>query len=72
MVCRKWVKPTVSYGIHSVAISLAWFLQRIISAVHSAMRGGLMCARNVLVYLKEMQIYDLDHDKVTALFLFYN
>ena len=35
----------------SIAISIAWYVQRIISAFHSAIRGGLMCSRGVLAEL---------------------
>lgn len=57
---RKWIRPVISYSIRSVAISIAWFVQRIISALHSALRGGLMCSRNILKYLSVMKIYELD------------
>jgi len=53
---RKWAGPIVSYLIKSFAISTAWFLQRIISAFHSAMRGGTMFSRNVLEYLDRMKV----------------
>ncbi len=57
---RKWIRPVISYSIRSVAISIAWFVQRVISALHSALRGGLMCSRNILKYLSVMKIYELD------------
>ena len=60
---RKWIKPSVHSIIKSTAISLAWTLQRIISAVHSALRGGLMCSRNVLEYLSKMQIIHIKADE---------
>lgn len=59
---RKWIRPVISYSIRSVAISIAWFIQRIISALHSALRGGLMCSRNILKYLSAMKIYELDEN----------
>jgi hypothetical protein len=48
---KKWAHPIVTYTLRTVAISIAWFVQRVISAFHSAIRGGLMCSRNVLAYL---------------------
>jgi hypothetical protein len=63
---RRWVKPTIHYSIRTGAISFAWFIQRIISAFHSAMRGGLMFSRSILAYLSAMDIYHLD-DKDTYL-----
>jgi hypothetical protein len=37
---RKWAKPLLSSVLRSFVISWAWFLQRIISAFHSAMKGN--------------------------------
>lgn len=45
-----------------MAISFAWFLQRIISAFHSAIRGGFMCSRNILKYLSIMKIININHE----------
>ena len=42
---KKWAKPIVHYSIKTMCISIAFFLQRMISAVHSAVRGGVMVAR---------------------------
>lgn len=50
---KKWAQPLVLYTVHSAAISVAWFLQRVISAFHSAIRGGTMCSRNLMHYLAE-------------------
>jgi hypothetical protein len=44
----------------SLLVSVAWTVQRIISAFHSAMRGGLMCARNFMLYLSEMKVLKID------------
>lgn len=59
---RKWAQPLVSYSIKSAAISIAWTIQRIISAFHSAMRGGLMFSRNILHYLSVMKYVQIDHE----------
>lgn len=60
---KKWAKPAVDAIVRSLAISSAWFLQRVISAVHSAMRGGLMLSRNILEYLSKMEIIHIKHDE---------
>jgi hypothetical protein len=39
---------------------VAWTVQRVISALHSAMRGGLMLSRNLLQYLHEMNILHIN------------
>lgn len=62
---RKWAAPLISYFCRTTAISIAWTVQRIISAFHSATKGGIMAARNVLEYLSEMKIYHLDHEKTS-------
>mmetsp|Transcript_71314 Transcript_71314/g.133392 ORF Transcript_71314/g.133392 Transcript_71314/m.133392 type:complete len:352 (+) Transcript_71314:64-1119(+) len=60
---KKWTTPILKYLCKSMAISVAWFLQRIISACHSSIRGGLMFARGLLAYLGKANIIDLDHHK---------
>jgi hypothetical protein len=60
---RQWAAPIVDYAIKSFAISLAWSIQRVISAFHSAMRGGLMFSRNIIEYLCVMKILDLNHEE---------
>ena len=57
---RKWAQPIIDYVIHSIAISLAWYLQRIISAFHSALRGGNIFGKNIIQYLNEMKIIDFN------------
>lgn len=51
---KKWAAPLVQYSVKSFSISLAWFIQRVISAVHAALRGSKMCAENLLDYLTTM------------------
>ena len=57
---RKWGRPAISYTVKMLAISFAWTVQRIISAFHSAMRGGHMFAENFLGYLNIMGYYQID------------
>eukprot|EP01031_Cornospumella_fuschlensis_P025734 gene25734-31080_t len=58
----KWARPMLFYALRAVVISVAWTIQRIISAFHSALRGGLMFSRNILHYLSEMKILHLKHE----------
>jgi hypothetical protein len=60
---KRWAQPIIVYTIKTTTISIAFTIQRVISAFHSAMRGGLMCARNVLHYLSEMQIIHINHEE---------
>merc|ERR1712146_611730 len=58
---KKWVPSLVRYTCRSVAVSIAWLLQRVISAFHSAVRGseitikGCLCTLNGMVTLKKCQ-----------------
>lgn len=60
---KRWAEPLVMYMIKSLCISMAWFLQRIISAVHSAIRGGVMVSRNLLEYLSKMGYLHINHEE---------
>lgn len=60
---RKWAWPIISYSIRTVSISIAWFVQRFISAFHCALRGGLMCSRNLMEYTTHMKIYEINHEE---------
>jgi len=60
---KRWGETIVFFQIDSIAISIAWTLQRVISAVHSALVGGLLISRNMLVYLAEMKIVNINHEE---------
>lgn len=60
---KHWARPALLYSIRSAAVSVAWCVQRVISAFHSALRGGLLFSRNLLEYLSAMGIYHLDHEQ---------
>ena len=57
---RRWIPVVITYSVRYACVSLAFFLQRVISAFHSSIRGGLMIARNVLIYLKIMKFIHID------------
>lgn len=59
---KKWARPLIEYSVKSFAISVAWFIQRVLSAFHSAVRGGLMFSRNIMEYTTEMKYYVIDHE----------
>merc|ERR1712113_702528 len=50
---KQWVPMVIEWACKVVAISIAWWIERIISAVHSAIRGGLMFSRMLLKYLHQ-------------------
>merc|ERR1712070_470222 len=45
---HKWIPSIIKWFCKSVAISIAWYIQRVISALHSAIRGGLLFSRGIL------------------------
>lgn len=49
---KKWSPTIVRYAFRSVGVTFAWFMQRIISGFHSAVRGGNMCVLNGIRLLK--------------------
>lgn len=51
---QKWGKPMLCYVVKTVTITIAWFIARVISAYHSAIRGGNMFATNVIEYTNTM------------------
>jgi len=53
---RKWVPVCTRWACKLLAMSIAWWITRAVAAVHSAMRGGQMCAKYVIDYLHERQM----------------
>lgn len=58
---ERWAEPIIVYMVKCMAISVAWTLQRMLSAFHSAIRGGQMVTRNLMEYLSEMNILHINH-----------
>lgn len=50
---HKWIAPLINFVCKVIAISIAWYVQKVISSVQSAIRGGLMFSRRMLAYLNE-------------------
>ena len=48
-----WVPTLITTTINIIAISFAWYLQKILSAFYSGMRGGLMFSRALFAFLDE-------------------
>ena len=42
---KKWVPVLLGWAVKSIAMSIAWYIQSVISAFTSALAGGLMMAR---------------------------
>jgi len=50
---HKWIPVCIRWGCKSIGMSIAWSIQRIISAFTSAIKGGLMISRGVMDYCVE-------------------
>lgn len=58
---HKWIPQCVSYFSKVVAITVAWYIQKILSAVYSSVRGGLMVSRSLMYFLsRKIRICKLD------------
>lgn len=51
---KKWGRPMLVYSVKTIAVTVAWLIARVISAYHSAIRGGNMFATNIIEYLNTM------------------
>ena len=50
---RHWLPIAVKTGCKAVFVGLAWWMQTVVSAVQSALRGGLMFSRAMLSFLNK-------------------
>lgn len=47
---HQWIPILIGYMCKSFAMAIAWYIQMVLSAFHSAIRGGLMCTRGLMKY----------------------
>ncbi len=50
---HQWIAPAINLLCKCVAVSIAWFIQIIISSVQTAIRGGLLFSRRTLHFLND-------------------
>jgi len=50
---HKWIPTAINASCKAIAMVVAWWVQQIIAAIHSSIRGGLMCARGIINFLHE-------------------
>ena len=62
---HKWIPFAVGYTCKALAVTIAWKIQAIISAVQSAIRGGLMISRGGMRYLCKRGVLSIDPDDVS-------
>lgn len=59
---HKWIVPSITYLVKTVAISIAWTIQRIISAFHSSVRGGQLAGKGIVKYLHKYGFISVDEN----------
>jgi len=57
-----WIPTLVNYVCKSIAIAIAWYIQKVISAFHSGVKGGLMVSRNLMNYCNKKGYLNLKHE----------
>jgi len=63
---QKWAEPALCYLCKIIAITLTWWVQRIISAFHSAIRGGHMAGEGVVKLLHSRGLIQVSSDDTYA------
>jgi len=66
---RKWVPVLVNWVCKCFGMMVAWTVQRILSAAHSAVRGGYMAARHALAFIARHQGVKFNPDESYVLVL---
>jgi len=59
---QQWVPVVLKWMCKAVAVSIAWWIQRVISAFHSCIKGGLMFGRELVHYMHEKGYVQFDID----------
>lgn len=59
---RHWLPTVVNYVCKSIAISIAWYIQKVVSAIHSSIRGGLMFTRHMFEFCNKRGYFHLKHE----------
>jgi hypothetical protein len=59
---HKWIAPIIAYSCKMVAMSVAFWVQRVITAVHSAVQGGQLFTAGACRYLHKNRVISFDPD----------
>lgn len=60
---HKWVGPIIDVFCKMVAGSVAWFMYRVVAAVHSGIIGGLVCTRAIMRWLNDKKWLSWKHEE---------
>jgi len=61
---HKWIPVIINYGCKTIGVSVAWTIQRVISAFYSGIRGAQMFTLGLITYLSRNKIIELDQGSV--------
>ena len=59
---QKWISPLIDVFCKFVAGSIAWFMYRVVAAVHSGIIGGLICTRALMRFANEKKLLSWKHE----------
>ncbi|KAG5184950.1 hypothetical protein JKP88DRAFT_348379 [Tribonema minus] len=59
---HKWISTMINVLCRTVATTIAWKIQRVLSTIQSAIKGGLMFARALVRFLHENRIISFDDE----------
>jgi len=66
---HKWIPVIISYGCKSIGVSVAWTIQRVISAFYSSIRGAQMFSLGILMYSSRNGYVNVNVDQGSVLFV---
>ncbi|CAM9712177.1 unnamed protein product, partial [Hapterophycus canaliculatus] len=53
---HQWIAPMINYFCKFAAMTVAWWVQRFISTVQSAIKGGLLFSRSLMCFISEATV----------------
>ena len=59
---HQWIPIIINYLCKAVGVSIAWYIQMVLSAFHSAIRGGLMFWRAMIKFASEKGLTKINHE----------
>eukprot|EP01129_Flabellula_baltica_P015625 TRINITY_DN8023_c0_g1_i1.p1 TRINITY_DN8023_c0_g1~~TRINITY_DN8023_c0_g1_i1.p1 ORF type:complete len:362 (+),score=84.70 TRINITY_DN8023_c0_g1_i1:121-1086(+) len=58
-----WLNVIINTLCKLIAVSIAWSVQKIVSAVHSSIKGGLMFSRHIIIFLNKKGYLTINHEE---------
>jgi len=59
---QHWLPTAINYVCKSIAIAIAWYIQKVISAFHSGVKGGLLFSRSMMNYGNKKGYINIKHE----------